>query len=302
LKYIERQQRELVPLAKAESLIEFLKAVQVEVLTSPALTGEWEYRLRQMEEGRLTREEFMKGIRSMTEGMISRTREFDEEKATARETSILSPTDGKPLLETFRAYRSQDGAMAVYKTIGNRKLEPEELEVLIRDRQIGPLDGFRSKAGRPYSAVLRLDEENKVKFVFDNNGNGGGEGDEGSVDLSTFPEVGTCPKAARGLCSCKDSLIRETPNAYTCERNGQEGCKFRVSRTLLNHTISPDEFRLLITTGKTGVIEDFVSKRTRRRFSAHLVLNEKGDVGFEFPPRPASGARKKPAAKPKPKS
>src|SRR5690606_20767547 len=57
-KYVERLQRELQPTAKAEQLMEFLHAVKADALTKPDMTGEWEYKLRQMEFGRYERETF----------------------------------------------------------------------------------------------------------------------------------------------------------------------------------------------------------------------------------------------------
>src|SRR5436190_14279286 len=61
-KYIDRPQRELIPTAKAEQLLQFLGAVRAEELTKPDLTGEWEFKLRQMEHGKFTRPKFMAEI------------------------------------------------------------------------------------------------------------------------------------------------------------------------------------------------------------------------------------------------
>ena len=46
--------------------------------------------------------------------------------------------------------------------MGGRQLEPHEADALIKDREIGPLDGFRSKMGRPFSAKLKLNDANEV--------------------------------------------------------------------------------------------------------------------------------------------
>ena len=51
-KYISRESTELRPSLKAEDLMQFLQAAGVEILTSPAMTGEWEQKLRMIEEGR----------------------------------------------------------------------------------------------------------------------------------------------------------------------------------------------------------------------------------------------------------
>jgi DNA topoisomerase-3 len=50
----------------------------------------------------------------------------------------------------------------------------------------------------------------------------------------------------------------------------------------------------LLTEGKTDLLKEFVSNRTRRKFSAYLVAKE-GKVSFEFEKK----VPKKPAAKKK---
>lgn len=285
-RYMEREKRELSPTPKAENLMAFLSAVKIDDLTSPALTGDWEHQLHRMEQGAISREEFMKGIRQMTERVVNRTREFDESQVESHETDIPSPTDGKPLMENFRAYRSQDGEFAVYKTIGNRKMQAEEIRTLVREREVGPLDGFRSKAGKPYSAILRLNDENRVEFVFGNNGEG--EGSEGEINLEEFPVIATDKSNVN---------IHETPNAYVWADGST-----RISRNILSRTIPREQFLKLINEGKTDLLDKFKSKRTGRFFDAHLLLKAGNKIGFEFPPRApkkktARKATKKTAAK-----
>ena len=279
-KYMEREGRNLLPTVKAENLFEFLQAVQAEALTQPDLTGEWEYRLRHMETGEITREEFMKGIIDMTRRIVDRVKNFDEDHEEAPESSIISPTDGKPMKELLRAWKSQDEELTIYKTIANRKLTEEEVQTLVKDRMVGPLDGFRSKAGKPFSAILRLDPMNKVIFDFGDNGrNGNGNGESEDLDLSELPVVGTFTETG--------ATVYETPNAYACERSLQNepGDNFRLSRTMLGKTIPREEVQKLLNEGKTGLIKGFKSKRTGRLFDAFLILKKRGDIGFEFPPR-----------------
>lgn len=289
-KYLEREARYLIPTMKAESLFEFLSAVQVEELTRPDLTGEWESRLRQMEQGKLSREDFMKGISELTQKIVDRTKTFEESIEDAPDTGIISPTDEKPMKETLRAYRSQDGELTIYKTIAGRRLEEPEVQKLVAERMLGPLDDFRSKAGKPFSATLRLDAMNKVSFDFGNDGeNGNGE----PLNLDELQVVGTFqPTGAK---------VYETPTAYQCERSigGEKKDAFRVSRTMLGKTLPIDEIRNLLENGKTGLIKGFKSRRTGRLFDAFLTLKPNGGIGFEFPPRPAKKAAKKAARKTK---
>lgn len=290
-KYIERDGKFLAPTVKAENVFEFLSAVKAEVLTSPDLTGEWEHKLVQMERGKLSRKKFMDGIIELTKTIVDRTRNFEESNDDARETSIVSPSDGKPMLETLRAYRSQDGVFNIYKTIGNRKMEEAEIAELLEKRQLGPLDGFRSRVGKPFSAMLRLDAMNRVAFDFGNNASGGNGKEEG-LDRSQLRVVGTYKETG--------AKVYETPNAYACERSldGEEKNALRISRTLLGKTLPPEEVAKMLEEGKTGLIKGFKSKRTGRLFDAFLLLKPGGNIGFEFPPRPArKGAAKKTAAK-----
>ena len=66
-KYMLREGRELMPTAKAFQLMTLLRGLGVEDLTKPELTGNWEYQLAEMEQGKLSRERFMQDIAAMAE-------------------------------------------------------------------------------------------------------------------------------------------------------------------------------------------------------------------------------------------
>ena len=106
---------------------------------------------------------------------------------------------------------------------------------------------------------------------------------------------------------CKKGQIYETDNAYLCDRStgAEKDCTFRMSKTILQRAIPSDQVLKLLTTGKTDLLDKFISKKGRP-FSAYLKLETNGKVGFEFAPsardaksagdgakgrrRPASGA------------
>ena len=293
-KYMEREGRNLLTTTKAENLFEFLMAVKAEALTQPTLTGEWEYRLRHMETGEITREKFMEGIVSMTRTIVDNVRNFDEDPEAAPESSIISPTDKKPMKELLRHYKSQDGEVTIYKTISNRKFSEEEIQSLLTNRMVGPLDDFRSKAGKPFSAILRLDAMNKVSFDFGDSG----KGDNEDLNIAELPVIGVFKESG--------STVYETPKAYACERSiqGEPGDNFRLSRTMLSKTLPREEVVKLLEEGKTGLIKGFKSNRTGRLFDAFLILKPRGSIGFEFPPRKkvAKKATKKAAEKTEEKS
>ena len=96
---------------------------------------------------------------------------FEEDDSAARVTDILSPTDGKPLRETLRGYKSQDGELMVYKVIAGRKMEEAEVRELVAKGVIGPLDGFVSaKTRNRFAASLRLVKDAETGQVEDGAG------------------------------------------------------------------------------------------------------------------------------------
>ena len=62
------------------------------------------------------------------------------------------------MVELVRDIRSTlgyiEGDFRIPKSIASRRLPVEEVEVLLKDKKIGPLDNFMSKAGKPFSAIL----------------------------------------------------------------------------------------------------------------------------------------------------
>jgi DNA topoisomerase-3 len=290
-KYVERAQRELVPTPKAEQLLEFLAAVKADALTSPAMTGEWEFKLRQMEQRKVARADFMAEIVKQTKAIVNNVKTFEEDESNARVTEIVSPTDGKPLLETLRAFKSQDGTLVVYKVIGGRKMEEPEIATLVADRAIGPLDGFVSAKTRSrFAAALKLvqdAETGKWKTELD-------FGDK--VDIATLSPIWTDKKTGAELCEAG-------PNFILREREGDEWKQtFRVGKLMCQKPITQEHAIQLVSVGKTDLIQGFTSKKGRP-FDAFLK-REGARIAWEFPPRkPRIGKDGKPIerkAKPPP--
>ncbi len=296
-RYIERDHRALCPTPKAETLLDFLTCINAEALTKPELTGEWEYKLHKIEDGELDREVFVKEIVEMTQKIVESIKSFQENDDDLIPSDLKSPIDGQPLFESMRAFKTKgdvkpeegekDTRFAIYKIIGNRKMEIAELRELLEKGKVGPIDNFRSKSGKPYSANLTLDPEtHRVKFDF-----GNGEGENGSVDFSTMTPVAKCPRTGGD--------VYETPAAYIVRvmEGDKETTPIRVSRKILDREIPLDQMIKLLSDGKTDLLDKFWSKRTKRPFDAYLTLQPSGQTKFEFPPRAAKKTTKKAAKK-----
>ena len=282
-KYMRREGTQIHPNLKAEDLFHFLEAAGTDILTSPSMTGEWEHKLRLIEEGAMTREQFMKEITQLTEEFVSKTTGFTESAANLKETPLRSPINDEPLFEGLGFYQNIEGDFKIPKSVASRRLPVDEVEILLKDRKIGPLDNFMSKAGKPFSAILELDDEYKVNFVFQNNE------EQESKEKET---IGDAPIVA--ICPVCESNVKQTETAYICEQNkkvSESGeCSFRITRKLLDKEIPLEEFQKLISEKKTGLIKGFVSRRTKRPFDANLILKDNGGIGFEFPPRKKKSA------------
>lgn len=287
-KYMDRHQRDLVPTAKAEQLIQFLEAVKASDLTSPAMTGEWEHQLRLMKQGKFARAKFMAEIVEETKGIVARVKGFEEDDSIARETEILSPTDGKPLRETLRGYKSQDGEFMIYKVIGGRKMEEAEIRELVEKGKVGPLDGFVSaKTRASFAAVLKLTRDEtsgkwKTEYDF---------GDK--VDLAAVEPFWTDPATGAQWCEAGSSyILRE-------RANGEWKQALRLPRLMCKKELGREQAVQLVEKGKTDLIHGFISKKGRP-FDAFLVRSD-GRIRWEFPPRAPKTGKEGKSGKARPK-
>lgn len=307
-KYLVREGRELMPTAKAFQLMTLLRGLGVEDLTKPELTGNWEYQLSQMERGRLSREAFMDEIAAMTQRIVQKAKEYDRDTIPGDYATLKTPCPncGGTVKENYRRFScvgaagsGEDGGcgFSMSKIPGGRSFELPEVEQFLRDKRIGPLEGFRSKAGWPFTAELKLvfDDElrnYKLEFDFGEDARKEAEGGE-AIDFSGQEPLGRCPK-------CQASVY-EHGTSYVCEKSvgPHTTCDFKSGKIILQQPVSREQMGKLLAEGKTDLLDNFVSARTRRKFKAFLKWDAKeGKVVFEFEPRaPRAAAKKAPAKK-----
>ncbi|MFT4172993.1 MAG: DNA topoisomerase III [Rhodocyclaceae bacterium] len=290
--YMLREGRELIPTAKAFSLITLLKGLGIEELSSPELTGEWEYKLSQMEKGQLSRAEFMEHIESMTREIVERAKKFESDTVPGEFVTLQTPCPkcGGVIKENYKKFQCQSCDYALWKIVAGRQFEIPEIEELLSTGRVGPLLGFRNKMGRAFNAEIKLNDDKLPEFDF-----GQPRDEEGgeAPDFSDQESLGPCPKCA--------SKVFEHGMAYVCEKSvgPDKSCDFRSGKVILQQPIERDEMHKLLTTGRTDLLKGFVSARTRRKFSAFLVRGEDGKVGFEFEKREPKAPAAKKAATPR---
>jgi len=295
-KYLLREGRELIPTAKAFQLMTLLRGLGVEELTAPELTGEWEHKLSQMERGKISRDEFMREIAQMTQIIVKRAKEYDNETIPGDYATLQAPCPncGGVVKENYRRFACTKCEFSMSKTPGSRQFEVAEVEELLANRTIGPLQGFRSKMGRPFAAILKISRDEDIKnfkLEFDFGQNQDDDENAEGVDFTGQTALGACPKCGSG--------VYEMGLAYVCEKSvaKPKACDFRSGRIILQQEILPEQMVKLLNDGKTDLLPGFISQRTRRPFKAFLVKGKDGKVSFEFEERKAKAPAKGKAAK-----
>ncbi len=295
-KYMLREGRDLMPTAKAFQLMTLLRGLGVEELTQPQLTGGWEHKLSLMEKGEISREEFMQEIARMTQIIVKRAKEYDRDTVPGDYATLKTPCPhcGSVVKENYRRFACEACGFSISKHPGGRSFEIEEVEELLEKRTIGPLQGFRSKMGRPFAAILNIVEDtenNNLKMEFDFGQSNAEDEDAEAPDFSSQSPLGKCPRCGGG--------VFEHGMNYVCENTVvAKTCTFKSGKVILQQEIGPEQVKKLLETGKTDLLTGFVSMRTRRPFKAYLAWDAKADkVGFEFAPREAKAPAKKGAKK-----
>ncbi|MDR3402861.1 MAG: DNA topoisomerase III [Chthoniobacter sp.] len=284
--YLLRQGRDLIVTAKGISLITLLRSLHAEALTKPELTGEWEHKLRLMERGQLSRPAFMNEIRGLTTELVSKVRGSMGKTVEGHFKNLEAkcPKCGTgPFKESFKAYEcvNPECKLIVWKSMSGREFERDEVVKLLTTGRVGPLEGFRSKLGRAFSAEIILSEKTEWKQKFDFEDDKDGEGNAKAVDLSQAKQLG---ETAQGT-------VYETENAFLCVPPGDGKKPVRMGKNICQRAIPPEQALKIFRDGKSDLLPRFISKKGKP-FSAYLKLDGP-KVTFEFEPR----QKKAPAAK-----
>ena len=265
--FIEAQKNYLVSTARGREVI----ALMDEKVKSPEMTGEWEYKLSQVEKGTLTPVEFRDGIVEYVKQLFADLHaryacQFERETVTEK---LNCPKCGGALEVAPWGYvcPNAECGFKFGHTVAGKMLAHSEVKALLAGETVGPLSGFKSKKGSEFSAKLTLDKDFNIQFAFESDGKFHGQ----KTDYK-------CP-----LCG---NLLEENKNAIFCTGAGESGepCNFTLFKTIAGHTLTAKEIAELFKNGRTPLIQKFKSKKGTE-FAAALKWGEGADKGrtvFEF--------------------
>lgn len=292
-KYVFRNEirkSELVVSNKGLALSDLLDTIGIEELGSPEMTGEWEYKLKAMEQGELDRDTFMNEIKAVTNSIVQQTKDYTQTLVDRvfPDLQAKCPECGKmEHKQTDGLFQCKDPEciFKLKKHIASHELTEAQAKELMETGKVGPIETFKNRFGQPFTAELTIAKPKKVykvSFIF--------EGDE-----EREKEVENL-KPEQIICQCKltddsDELtnVYENEKAFLApdmaKKKQERGV--RISKTILQKEIPTDQGIKLFVDGKTDLIPGFLSKKGRK-FAAHLTLDRiTGKLGFEFAPRKA---------------
>ncbi|MBF2735991.1 MAG: topoisomerase C-terminal repeat-containing protein, partial [Betaproteobacteria bacterium AqS2] len=249
--YVVRNGKELVPTLKAFSLLEILRGMEIVELVQPNLTGEWERRLRRIEEGAEGAGPFMEDIRGLATRICDVAKVYDPDATPGDYVDLKTPCPkcGGAVKEQYRRYRCAGCGFYVWKTIGGRELAPAEAEELFAGARVGPFADFRSRRGLPFTACIELLESGKANLLFESDL-------EDEEDPAELRALAPCPKEG-----C-DGEILVGASSFRCAKSFNGGsCDFKLGKTICRKELATDEVKPLFASRRSALLEGFVSKR-----------------------------------------
>ncbi len=255
--YVERKRKALISTDSGRALISL---VRDERLKSPELTGEWEYRLKQMERGAYDPQRFMTEV-------CDYTREILANKAEATiDLKNLGPCPrcAAPVMRGRTGYgctRWREGCGFVLPgVLWELEITPVlAREILIHKKSLTPHRIVVN--GKAKFAHLRLNKQAEPAYDV-------AEVEKSDAQTTAF---GRCPV-------CAGDIV-EKPKSWSCS-NWRNGCRFVVWKTIAQKEITPEIARQLLEQRETELLTGFTAK-SGKPFDAKLKIVA-GEVKFDF--------------------
>jgi DNA topoisomerase-3 len=284
----EQNKRDLVVSNKGLALVDQLKEIGINTLGSPEMTGEWEHKLKEMEHGRLSRDEFMKQIKDLTVEIVEQTKQYTHQVVSRKfpDLDLACLECGKrPLKQTDGLFecKNPDCSFRIKKHIAGHELTEAEARELLTNKKVGPISDFKNRFGQPFEAELVIAKEKrtwKVGFQFEGD-------DRREEELKELTDDQIICQARVSEDSDRLINVFENSKAFLAPdmANKVDERGVRISKTILSKEIPTEQGIKLFVEGKTDLMPGFLSKKGRK-FSAHLTLDRAtGKLGFEFAPR-----------------
>jgi DNA topoisomerase-3 len=172
--YTKRERKNIVPTSTG---IELIRVINNELLKSAEMTGQWEYKLRQIEKGEYQAEAFLQEMKQMVGGLVSQVRN-ESTKRIVENTIPEKPTQ----LSALICPKCKTGSIIQGKTsygcstwksgcdfrlpfiFLEKELSQADIELLLKKGETGLLKGF-IKEDKKINGKLKLDESYHLNLI-----------------------------------------------------------------------------------------------------------------------------------------
>lgn len=163
--YMVRVKKSLVPTEKGLALYSIVKDMDI---ADVEMTGRWEAELAKIEKEETPHEAFIRDIEGYTRKITTELLACDKifgHKASG----CTCPKCGTGTMQFYgKVVRcdNPDCTLPVFRQIAGRTLTDTEMNDLLANGKTSVLGGFKSKQGKPFSAIVTFDADFNTKFVF----------------------------------------------------------------------------------------------------------------------------------------
>ncbi|UYZ64719.1 type IA DNA topoisomerase [Hymenobacter weizhouensis] len=296
--YIRRDKKKIVPTPTG---VELIGLIRNPTLKSAELTGQWERKLRQIEGGQLSPEQFLGELKQLVREMVLEVKHDGSGRAvTVASAAIPVAGPGKPAatlgttgtnthqLKTnshsttqglgpcpacgsghvlrgksaFGCSRWKEGCLfRLPAEVEGKKLTDKQVSDLLKKGRTQVMQGFLDDGGQKFAAAIRLNAQHQPELL---------RAAESKPTTPSDPGQIPCPV-------CRLGQMLRGKSAWGCSRF-REDCQFRVPFEWGGKTLTDAQLQQLLRKGKTGVIRGFISSRTGERYEAALQVGTEGRI------------------------
>lgn len=260
-KYIVKQKKKLIATPMGVQLID---TIQNELLKSPKLTGQWEKKLRDIEQGNYDAKVFLKEMEGLvstvvkdvkTRQSVNRFSEADTKLQKKEVTPTCPKCKNGSILKGKTAYGCsayQSGCtFRIHFEQFNKKLSKKQIFQIIEKKKSSLIKGFKHENTK-VDGHLILSDDFSIKLEIKEE------------------EILKCP-------NCKKGNFIEGKTAFGCE-HFKMGCKTIIPFEIYGKKLTKVQVKLLIKKGETSVIKGLIVNGEKKE--GKLKFNDQFQIYF----------------------
>ena len=299
--YIKREKKRIIPTPTG---VELIGLIRNPTLKSAELTGQWEHKLRQIEKGELSSENFLDELSGLVREMVQEVKQDNRGRMVTSGSAELAisqaQTNGAtggnkvPAGLTGTKVTKVSGASTLPGANGLGYCPACKTGHVVRGKTAFgcvrfregctfrlPAEVYGKKLSDPQVKVLLAKGRTPIMKGFL-----GAEGQkfDAAIGLDTAfqplllqvadSKPGAAPDSGQIPCPvCKLGTMLKGKAAYGCSRF-REDCQFRVAFEWGGKALTETQLKQLLRRGETGVIKGFISAKTGKKYDAALKVED----------------------------